>query len=122
MNSTEKYVGSKEEFYFFLKDEIIKLFKGKLKIEGTRVLVPDDEKLNYEFNYVNDEDYGSLSIKVSWGQRKPQEEEFFNEFFKEFSKQDIQKDVNVDIQKDVDVNIQQDSSMVIDKVLTMDKY
>ena len=115
MNSTEKYVGSKEEFYFFLKDEIIKLFKGKLKIEGTRVLVPDDETLNYEFNYVNDENYGNLSIKVSWGQKKPQEEEeFFNEFFKEFSKQDIQKNV--------DVNIQQDSSMIIDKVLTMDKY
>ncbi|MEK6266271.1 MAG: hypothetical protein N2B06_16110 [Clostridium sp.] len=114
MNSTEKYVGSKEEFYFFLKDEIIKLFKGKLKIEGTRVLVPDDEKLNYEFNYVNEEDYGNLSIKVSWGQKKPQEEELFNEFFKEFSKQDIQKDV--------DVNSKKDSSMVIDKVLTMDKY
>lgn len=120
MNYTEKYVGSKEEFYFFLKDEIIKLFKGKLKIEGTRVLVPDDEKLNYEFNYVNDEKYGNLSIKVSWGQKKPQEDEqeFFNDFFKEFSKQDIQKDVDVNIQE----NVQQDSSMVIDKVITMNKY
>jgi hypothetical protein len=117
MNSREKYVGSKEEFYFFLKDEIIKLFKDKLKIEGTRVLIPDDEKLDYEFSYVNDENYGNLSIKVSWGQKKPQEE-FFNEFFKEFSKEDIQKDVDVNSQG----NIQQDSSMVIDKVLTMDKY
>jgi hypothetical protein len=118
MNSREKYVGSKEEFYFFLKDEIIKLFKDKLKIEGTRVLIPDDEKLDYEFNYVKDENYGNLSIKVSWGQKQLQEEEFFNEFFKEFTKQDIQNDVDVNIQE----NIQQESSMVIDKVLTMDKY
>ncbi|MGK0468982.1 hypothetical protein [Clostridium sp.] len=118
MNAREKYVGSKEEFYFFLKDQIIKLFKEKLKIEGTRVLIPDDEKLDYEFNYVKDEKYGNLSIKVTWGQKKPQEDEFFNEFFKEFSKQDIEQDVDVNIQG----NIQQDSSMVIDKVLTMDKY
>ena len=46
MDYREKYNGNKEEFYFFLKDEIIKLFKGKLKIDGHLVNIPDDENLD----------------------------------------------------------------------------
>ncbi|MCJ7688232.1 MAG: hypothetical protein MUO60_02750 [Clostridiaceae bacterium] len=95
MISNEKYLGSKEEFYFFLKDEVIKLFKDKLKIEGTRVLIPEDEKIIYEFNYVSDKNYGNLSINVIWGQN-PEENKF--------SEEDIEDDL----------------SMVIDKFLTMD--
>ena len=69
MNSREKYAGNKEDFYFFLKDEIIKLFKDKLKIDGTRVLIPNNEELDYEIKFDADENYGDFSIKVKWGQK-----------------------------------------------------
>ena len=82
MISKEKYIGNKEEYYFFLKDEIIKLFKDKLKIEGDRVLIPDNEELDYEIKFVSEENYGDFSIKVKWGQ-KPQEENVFEESSKE---------------------------------------
>lgn len=72
MNSREKYAGNKEEFYFFLKDEIIKLFKDKLKIEGNRVSIPDNEELDYQVKFDSDENYGDFVIKVKWGE-KPEE-------------------------------------------------
>ena len=72
MNSREKYAGNKEEFYFFLKDEVIKLFKDKLKIEGNMVSIPDDEELDYQIKFDSDENYGDLAIKVKWGE-KPEE-------------------------------------------------
>lgn len=100
MNSSEKYVGNKEDFYFFLKDEVIRLFKDKLKIEGTRVLIPDNKELDYEFNFAHDENYGDFSIKVKWGQ-KPEDDK------------NPQKD---------DEDFQKDSKMILDKFLTMDDY
>ncbi|MCB2294147.1 hypothetical protein LGK95_11520 [Clostridium algoriphilum] len=72
MDHREKYTGSKEVFYFFLKDEIIKLFKDKLKIDGHRVLIPDNEELDYEFKLDSDEDYGNFTIKVKWGEKPKQ--------------------------------------------------
>lgn len=75
MDFREKYTGNKEEFYFFLKDEVIKLFKEKLVVEGEHVSIPDDEELDYEIKFVGDENYGDLSIKVKWGE-KPKENLF----------------------------------------------
>lgn len=69
MNYREKYTGNKEEFYFFLKDKVVKLFKDKLKIEGNRILIPDNEELDYQIKLDSDEDYGDFSIKVKWGQK-----------------------------------------------------
>jgi hypothetical protein len=69
MNSREKYTGNKEEFYFFLKDEVIRLLKNNLKIEGTKVLIPENEELDYQIKFDSDESYGDLSIKVKWGQK-----------------------------------------------------
>ena len=76
MNYKEKYTGSKEEFYFFLKDEIIKLFKGELEIEGNHVFIPDDEDLDYQIKIDSDENYGDFTIKVKWGEKPEQHEEF----------------------------------------------
>ena len=130
MNSIERYVGSKEEFYFFLKDEVIRLFKGKLKIDGTRVLIPDNEELDYEFKFVRDENYGDFSIKVKWGQ-KPEEnvhfQEDFQEYFQENSKEDSlenfkensKEDFQEDSEEDFQENSEEDSKMIIDKHLTM---
>ncbi|MGH4052967.1 MAG: hypothetical protein ACREVX_16840 [Clostridium sp.] len=68
MNYKEKYSGTKEEFYFFLKDEIVKLFKDKLKIEGNLITIPDNEELHFKIKIDSDEDYGDLTIKVKWGE------------------------------------------------------
>jgi hypothetical protein len=72
MNSREKYAGNKEDFFFFLKDEVIKLFKDNLKIEGNSVLIPDNEELDYQIKFDSDENYGDFVIKVKWGE-KPEE-------------------------------------------------
>ena len=72
MNYKEKYTGSKEEFYFFLKDVIIKLFKDKLKIDGKRILIPDNEGLNYEVKLDGNKKDGDFTIKVKWGQNSKQ--------------------------------------------------
>jgi hypothetical protein len=75
MNSREKYVGTKEEFYVFLKDEVVKLFKEKLKIEGNRISIPDNEELEYQIKFDSDENYGDFSIKVKWGEKPEDPEE-----------------------------------------------
>jgi hypothetical protein len=69
MNSREKFTGTKEEFYFFLKDQIVKLFKDKLKIEGNFVSIPDNEELDYQIKFDSDETYGDFVIKVKWGEK-----------------------------------------------------
>ena len=69
MNSREKYTGDREDFYFFLKDEVIRLFKNNLRIEGNQVLIPEDEQLEYQIKLDSDENYGDFSIKVKWGQK-----------------------------------------------------
>jgi len=72
MNYSEKYTGNKEEFYFFLKDEVIKLFKDKLQIEGNAVSIPDYEDLYFQIELDDNENYGDFSIKVTWGQKPEQ--------------------------------------------------
>jgi hypothetical protein len=69
MNCREKFTGNKEEFYFFLKDQIVRLFKDKLKIEGNSVLIPDNEELDYQIKFDSDETYGDFVIKVRWGEK-----------------------------------------------------
>lgn len=117
MISSEKYVGSKEDFYFFLKDEIIRLFKEKLKIQGTRVIIPE-EQLDYEFKYVNNGNSGDFSIKVKWGQKPEEKVDFnedFNEVFKEMFNDNLKKDLTEDPKEDYNGN----SNIVIDKHLSM---
>ena len=75
MNYREKYNGNKEEFYFFLKDEVIKLFKDKLKIEGNLVTIPDNEELDFQIKLDIDENYGDFTIKVKWGEKPEQTDE-----------------------------------------------
>lgn len=82
MNSREKYTGNKEEFYVFLKDEVVKLFKEKLKIEGNPIEIPENESLEYQIKFDSGENYGDFSIKVKWGE-KPEEPEELEEFTNE---------------------------------------
>ena len=92
MDYREKYTGSKEEFYFYLKDEIIKLFKGKLKIDGHLVVIPDIDDLSSLIKITGEEDYGELTFKVKWGEKNNKNtttEENLNQYeeFEENSKQ-----------------------------------
>jgi len=81
MNYKEKYNGTKEEFYFFLKDEVIKLFKDNLKIEGNLITLPDNEELDFQIKIDSGEDYGDLTIKVKWGEKPEELEENTNSEF-----------------------------------------
>lgn len=105
MDYREKYTGSKEEFYFFLKDEIIKLFKDKLKIDGNPVVIPDIDNLDYLIKIASDGEYGDFTIKVKWGE-KPRQVETFEENPKQFeefeenSKQGKQFKENTNIDND----------------------
>ncbi|MBU3159949.1 hypothetical protein KPL37_09305 [Clostridium frigoris] len=72
MDYREKYNGDKENFYFFLKDEIIKLFKSKLKIDGHLVVIPDYENLDYLVKFNSNENYGDFTISVNWGEKPKQ--------------------------------------------------
>ena len=85
MNYKEKYTGYKEDFYLFLKDEVVKLLKNNLKIEETQVLIPENEELDYQIKFDSDENYGDFSIKVKWGQ-KPVENDVVEESSKEDEK------------------------------------
>lgn len=67
MNLIEEYNGSKEDFYLFLKDEVVKLFKEKLKIDGTRIIIPENKELDYQIKSDSNENYSNLTIKVRWG-------------------------------------------------------
>jgi len=69
MNSREKFTGNKEEFYFFLKDQIVKLFKEKLTLEGNSIVIPDNEELDYQIKFDSEETYGDFVIKVKWGEK-----------------------------------------------------
>ncbi|MGH4138658.1 hypothetical protein [Clostridium sp.] len=80
MDHSEKYTGSKEDFYFFLKDEVIRLFTDKLKIDGTRVLIPDNEQLDYKFKIDSDINYGVLTIEVKWGEKQPNPSNKLNQY------------------------------------------
>ena len=108
MDYREKYTGSKEEFYFFLKDEIIKLFKGNLKIDGILVVIPDIDNLDYLIKIASDENCGDLTIKVKWKgklrqaatlEENPKEFEEFEEF-EEKSKQGKQFKEKANIDND----------------------
>jgi len=77
----ENYTGSKEDFYFFLKDEIIRLFKDELEIDGNDVYIPDNEELDYQIKIDSNEDYGDFTIKVKWGEKPKQYEEKTNKKF-----------------------------------------
>lgn len=81
MKYQEKYIGSKEDLYVFLKDNYSKLMKEMLQIEGERVELPDDKELVYKIKYENNEMDGSYAVKITWAnQEELEEEELEDEF------------------------------------------
>jgi len=74
MKYQEKYIGSKEDLYVFLKDNYSKLMKEILQIEGERVELPDDKELVYKIKYENNEVDGSYGVKITWANQEELEE------------------------------------------------
>ncbi|APC40801.1 hypothetical protein [Clostridium estertheticum] len=107
MDYREKYTGNKEKFYFFLKDEVIRLFKDKLKIDGALVNIPDDEELNYQFKLDSDENYGDFTIKVTWGQ-KPKQTKALEEDINISSADEFEEKTNINsddaLKEDTNIN------------------
>jgi len=66
MKYQESFVGSKAEFGDYVKKIIPDLFAGRLAVEGKTVTIPGDVELDYKIKYDEDEEGGSVTIKVSW--------------------------------------------------------
>ena len=66
MKYQEAYQGTKAEFGDFVKKAVPELFAGKLVVEGKTVSLPGDASYDYKVKYDEDEQGGSVSIKVSW--------------------------------------------------------
>ncbi|WP_099191505.1 transcription initiation factor IIE [Tepidibacter mesophilus] len=74
MKYQEKYIGSKQDLYAFLKENYSKLMKEILEIEGEKVVLPGDKELVYKVKYENNEVEGSYSVKISWANQEEFEE------------------------------------------------
>lgn len=66
MKYQETYLGSKTEFGDYIKKAVPDLFAGRLAVEGKSVTLPADTDLDYKVKYDEDEQGGSVTIKVSW--------------------------------------------------------
>lgn len=66
MKYQEAYLGSKAEFGEFIKKAVPDLFSGKLIVEGKAINLPSDGDLDYKVKYDEDEQGGSVTIKVTW--------------------------------------------------------
>ena len=66
MKYHEAYTGTKSEFSDFIKKALPDLFAGRLQVEGQTVRLPSDVNFDYKVKYDEDEQGGSVSIKVAW--------------------------------------------------------
>lgn len=66
MKYQESYLGSKAEFGDFIKKAVPELFAGKLVVEGKTVGLPQEADLDYKVKYDENEDGGSVTLKVTW--------------------------------------------------------
>ena len=66
MKYQESYLGTRAEFGEFVKKAVPDLFSGKLNVEGKTVTLPSDTDLDYKVKYDEDEQGGSITIKVAW--------------------------------------------------------
>lgn len=66
MKYQESYLGTKADFGDFVKKTMPELFSGKLVVEGKTVGLPSDSDLDYKVKFDEDDQGGSLTIKVSW--------------------------------------------------------
>ena len=66
MKYQESFLGSKSDFGDYIKKAIPDLFAGRLAVEGKAVTLPKDGDLDYKVKYDEDEQGGSVTIKVTW--------------------------------------------------------
>ncbi|MGE5496069.1 MAG: amphi-Trp domain-containing protein [Burkholderiales bacterium] len=75
MKYQDKYVGSQDEIYAYLKELASKFLKNSLVVESQNVSIPEDKELEYKIKYENDEYEGALAVKISWVNAEQEEEE-----------------------------------------------
>lgn len=77
MKFREIYIGSKKECLSFIKEVLPKLIKEELKIENEKVVISNNEDIEYKIKYEIDEEcnYGAFGLKISWGEKPEKEEE-----------------------------------------------
>ena len=66
MKYQETFYGTKAEFGEFIKKAVPELFSGRLTVEGKPVYLPSDKDLDYKVKFDEDEQGGSVTIKVGW--------------------------------------------------------
>ncbi len=66
MKYQESFFGTKSEFGEFIKKAVPELFSGRLTVEGKPVYLPSDKDLDYKVKFDEDEQGGSVTIKVGW--------------------------------------------------------
>jgi len=66
MKYQESFMGTRSEFGEYIKKAVPDLFAGRLSVEGKQVTLPTDLDLDYKVKYDENEDGGSVTIKVSW--------------------------------------------------------
>lgn len=66
MKYQESFLGSRSDFGDYVKKAIPDLFAGRLVVEGKSVTLPKDGDLDYKVKYDEDEQGGSITIKVTW--------------------------------------------------------
>lgn len=74
MKYQDKYVGSQEEIYAFIKELSTKFLRNSIVVENEIANIPDDRELEYKIKYENDEYEGALAIKISWTNAEEVEE------------------------------------------------
>jgi hypothetical protein len=84
MKFREIYIGTKKECLDFLKDMFPKLIREELQIEDERVLISNNEDIEYKIKYEIDEEgnYGAIGLKISWGEKPEKEEEILIDYNK----------------------------------------
>lgn len=75
MKYKESFEGEKTDFAAFIKKAVPDLFAGRLSVEGQNVSVPADSPLSYDVKFNEDEDGGSVTIKVAWSKDVDEDED-----------------------------------------------
>ncbi len=66
MKYQDGIVGSRSEAEDFLKNVMAGVFKGRHRVEGQPVVIPDGRELDCKVKYSIEEDGASVTFKVSW--------------------------------------------------------
>jgi hypothetical protein len=74
MKYSEGYRTDSEEVGSIIKRTVANLLAGNLVVEGEKVKLPEDRDLDFKVKYANDEEGGSVTLKISYDNEIEEEE------------------------------------------------